>query len=192
MGTLAERPYWPSGVKLDSKIIIANDVAVRHEVRWILTWDDVSAFFATDYYAHDLYMDKTGGTFLELASLSITGTLPLVQGYRLTDGSTDLRVGWASYRPHQIQANTIYTVTFRSAPTDTPIDDWAEDVETYGIRLPSTCIGNCLWIPLSWCSIASGGATLSLFNNAHPDGIHPLGVPFGGCNRLLFLPMIIR
>lgn len=82
MGTLAERPYWPSGVKLDSKIIIANDVAVRHEVRWILTWDDVSAFFATDYYAHDLYMDKTGGTFLELASLSITGTLPLVQGYR--------------------------------------------------------------------------------------------------------------
>lgn len=29
MGTLAERPYWPSGVKLDSKIIIANDVAVR-------------------------------------------------------------------------------------------------------------------------------------------------------------------
>ena len=161
-------------------------------VQWVLTWNDVSAFFATDYYAHDLYMDKTDGAFLEVASLRITSTPPLVQRYRTDDGASYLRIGWASYRPHQIQANTLYTVTFSSAPTDTAIDDGAEDIETYGIRLPSTCIGNCLWVPLSWCSIAAGGATLRLYNNNHPAGIHPLGVPTGGCNSLLFLPMIIH
>ena len=192
MGPLAERPYWPSGVKLDSKIIVVNGVAVRHVVQWILRWEDVSAFFASDYYAHDLYLDKTGGTFLELASLRITSTLPLVQRYRTDDNATHLRLGWASYRPHQIQANTRYTVTLSSAVTASPIDEGAEDMETYGLRLPPTCVSGCLWLPLSWCSIAPGGATLRLFHNAHPAGIHPLGVPLGGCNTLLLLPFVAR
>lgn len=56
--TLAERPYWPNRVKLVSKILIADSIAVRHMVQWVLSWDDVSTF-ATDYYAHDLYLDKT-------------------------------------------------------------------------------------------------------------------------------------
>ena len=165
---------------------------MRHIVQWILRWEDVAAFFASDYYAHDLYLDKTGGTFLELASLRITSTLPLVQRYRTDDTATHLRLGWASYRPHQIQANTRYTLTLSSAVTASPIDDGAEAVETYGLRLPSTCVSGCLWVPLSWCSIAPGGATLRLFNNAHPAGIHPLGVPLGGCNTLLLLPFVAR
>ncbi len=193
MGPLAERPYWPSGVKLDSKITFApNGEADAHTVIWVLQWDDVSAFSAADYYAHDLYLDKVGGTFLEVATLEINSTLPLVQRYRTADNATHLRLGWATYRPHQIQANTRYTVTLSSAVTASSVDDGAEDVETYGLRLPSTCVSGCLWLPLSWCSIAPGGATLRLFNNSHPAGIHPLGVPLGGCNTLLLLPFVAR
>lgn len=179
------RPYWPDGVKLDSKI--GDDD--RPRVIWVLRWDTTD-FYAADYYAHDLYMNKDGGTFISMDDLLIESNLPLTQRYRTDDGSNVLRLGWASYRPAEIQANTTYTVTFISNPTGTYIDDFTEDVETYGIRIPPTCIRNCLWVPLSWCSEAPGGNTIRLFNNSNPDGILPLGVPQGGCNTLLFLPSI--
>ena len=186
-----DRAYWPSGVKLDSRIILVDGVALRHEVTWYLQWDDVSVFHTPDYYAHDLYLLQDNGTFLDPNSLRLVGTLPQIDRYRTDNGARRLRLGWATYRPTAIQANTLYTVTFASDPTTTTIDPFVEDFETYGVRLPPSCIGSCLWFPISWCSIAPGGATLRLFNNSHPDGILPLGIPQGGCNTLLFLPMVI-
>ena len=146
-----QRPYWPGGVKLDSEIRFDNDGApARHVITWVLTWDDVSAFFPRDYYAHDLYMDKSNGTFLEPSAIDIFSSLPLVQRYRFDDGYNLLRYGWASYRPAEIQAGVTYTVVIQSRPGTTPIDDFAEDIETYGVRIPGTCIRNCVWVPTSW------------------------------------------
>ena len=186
-----QRPYWPGGVKLDSEIRFDNDGApARHVITWVLTWDDVSAFFPRDYYAHDLYMDKSNGTFLEPSAIDIFSSLPLVQRYRFDDGHNLLRYGWASYRPAEIQAGVTYTVVIQSPPGSTPIDDFAEDIETYGVRIPGTCIRNCVWVPTSWCSVALGGNSIRLFNNSNPAGLVPLGVPQGGCNRLFYLPSI--
>ena len=86
-----ERSYWPEGVKLDSKI--SDDS--KHHVIWHILWDDVGHFFSADYYAHDLYMDKDGGTFLDKDSLILDSTLPLTQRYRTSDGDARLRLGWA-------------------------------------------------------------------------------------------------
>lgn len=189
---VADEPelYWPDGVKLDSKVVLdRNGQAIQHEVSWVLRWDNLNPFFFTDYYAHDLYMDLTEGTFLELESISIRATeMPRVGIYR--EDSIDqgrLRIGWATYRPSEIEPNVTYTVTLFSATTDASIDPFAEDFETYGIRFPPTCVARCAWFPTSWCSIAEGGDTLVLRNNPFPDGIHPLGVPLGGCARPLFL-----
>jgi len=170
-------------------------------VRWVLRWDSTQFFFFTDYYAHDLYMNKADGTFLANDTVDVRledTTLPNVRIYRQSDGSNVLRVGWATYRSSFVEAGTTYTVTLASMPENTAlVDDFAEDIETYGFRFPPNCDGAnfpCAWFPMSWCSIAPGGNTLRIFNTSHPDGIHSLGTPFGGCNTLYFLyiPILVR
>ena len=182
------------GVKLDSRIIYDDqDQPERHEVIWILQWNQI-VFLSPDYYAHDLYMDSTtGATFLDLTSpdLRIETNLPLTKIYRNAPGSAVNRLGWASYRPAEIQANTLYTVTLISPPT-TITQNWSRLEENYGFRIPFGCTANCLWVPVAWCDVNEGGQSLLLRNNIHPAGIHPLGAPQGDCNGLppLFLPII--
>lgn len=194
MVAVARRPYWPSGVKLDS--IITTDptgTPSAHIVRWVLTWPSPTGMTNADYYAHDLYLDKDGGTFLSHDdAFLLEATTPQTKEYRYSDGGTRLRIGWASYRPGEIVAGTTYTISMISAPTPTVLDAGAEDIETFGLRLPSTCIANCIWVPLSWCSVAKDGATILLRNNTDPAGIQALGEPLGGCNTLWFLPMVVR
>lgn len=182
-------------MKLDSKIIFdAEGSPIAHAVFWVLRWDN-PIFFTTDYYAHDLYLLKEGeGVFIDHGDLYlIESSLPLVQEYRYEDGGDYVRIGWATYRPGEIQAGITYTVVIQAGPQNATLDPFAEDIETYGIRLPPRCIANCLWIPTTWCSIALGDQTLILYNNPHPAGIHPLGgQPLGTCGTPFFLPLIIQ
>jgi hypothetical protein len=169
-------------------------VPVSHLVRWVLRWDTVNGFFFPDFYAHDLYMDKAQGVFLEMGTAEVSGNMPSLQFYRKQDGLQRLRLGWATARPSEITAGTTYTITMESRPTDTPVDLGAENLESYGVRILPNCEQFCIWVPLSWCSSAPGGNTIQLFNSSHPDGILALGEPFGGCNTLhfLYIPLLVR
>ena len=191
--------YHPVGVKLDSKIIYnAKNQPIIHAVTWVLRWENL-IFLTSDYYAQDLYMDLTAGTtFLDpnAEDLAIETNLPSTQIYRNQSApGFQHRIGWASYRPAEIQANTTYTVTVRS-PSTIATTDWSSLQETFGIRIPFTCLSNCIWIPITWCDeTVDGTASIQLRNNQHPDGIHPLGDPQGPCYGLkpiLFIPIVIR
>jgi len=187
------------GVKLDSKIIYnSNNQPIRHEVIWVLRWDNI-IFLSPDYFAHDLYMSLTGGTTFinpDPVDLEIVSNLPTTKLYRNASAPGDRhRLGWASYRPAEIRANTPYTVTIMSPPT-IATENWTSMQETFGIRIPFNCLANCIWVPITWCDITDGGgASILLRHNIHPDGIHPLGEPQGACYGLrpmIFLPFITR
>ena len=88
---MARRPYWPSGVKLDSAITTdPTGAPAAHIVRWVLTWPSPTGMTNADYYAHDLYLDKDGGTFLSHDdAFFIEATTPQTKEYRYSDGGRD-------------------------------------------------------------------------------------------------------
>lgn len=193
---MGQRDYHAVGIKLDSKRVIVSDTVVLHEVIWILRWEAPLIFLSTDYYAHDLYMSDVGDYFINPFSefLEVESNMPLVQIYRNADERGRHRLGWASYRPHEIQADTTYTVTLTSPPS-TIRENWASLQEVYGIRIPFGCVATCLWVPIRWCNVNEGGQSILLRQNFHPAGIHPLGEPMGRCFGLRpvgFLPIVIR
>lgn len=125
--------------------------------------------------------------------IDIETNLPTTRIYRNWDRNNGHRLGWASYRPAEIQPNTTYTVTLFSPPTGV-LQTWARVQETYGFRIPFDCLANCWWVPIRWCWINEGEYSILLRPNQHPAGIHPLGQPEGQCRGLapaIFLPVVL-
>lgn len=104
-----------------------------------------------------------------------------------------MRIGWATYRPNQIEAGRVYTFTFWSPSGNTIPIDWVGIAQTYGLRIPPDCIGSCGWVPMHWCYLNEVPFGIRVLHNIHPDGIWPLGgQPQGPCTGILgrsYLPL---